>query len=321
MNRLCFLPALALALALALFPLASAQAQVLLLNPGSTSGSGALAGTNPYTTTAGAIWNHGATTYPDPLKYANNTNATGVSVIVDGATITGTTALGSATISFASPTTGTGHSGSAGGELFLSSLAAKGAVYDGTSVGLVVMRVHGLALHTPYDIYITAAYVGDTSGSRPGGSANPASMAVFTFAAPLVDTLSYASNNALMDSSGIGGSGGGSLTAGTVVVSEYKVTTNVENATWTENNNFVKFQITLTEENPTLYIASVGDRRLDKGGSSEQRGWLNGIQIVTVPEPGTSAALACALALLALRRQRKRRRDSPASAFTVTPRR
>lgn len=73
--------------------------------------------------------------------------------------------------------------------------------------------------------------------------------------------------------------------------------------TWGQGANYVKFSVTLGEDD-FLNIASFG------GTSGEQRGFLNMIQIVqtsAVPEPSSAALLAGLLAVshVALRRRRR----------------
>jgi hypothetical protein len=274
-----------------------ASAQVILLNPGDDTGLTAQTGSTPYAVSSpNNFWNNGTTSYGTIFYSNGTTQATGVTVLGDSGGISS----GTGGLNFTSSPIGSAIGGSTSGVLFGAD-PAKDAVVTNTSNStlreLFGLRIHGLALNTTYEVYVVAAYTaGGFPASQPGNTA--ARQAVFGFAGALSDTLTYTASG-----------GGATITATGVSTSSYQALTNANNTAWVENNNFEKFQVTLTADNPTLYIVTTGDKSLaglSTGSSTEERGWLNLVQIVTVPEPGP-VGLLIATATLGLITRRRRR--------------
>ena len=270
---------------------ATLPAQVLLLNPGSLTGVSTLSGSAPYTVAGTSVWNNGLTTYTGDagvLQYADDSNATGVTVFGDGADLTSN----AGSIDFATRT-GNSVSTPSGPPNLFSLDPARDAVYTGSSAaattGIFALKVSGLALDTTYDVYVVAAYTGSNSTNYPGVT-GASRQAVFGFAGTESNSLSY--NN-------------GSITGAGSTVASYQALLNSNSTTWVENTNFEKFQLTLTADNPTLYILVSGQKSLAGvgGTSSEVRPWLNLVEIVAVPEPGTAGLLALGLGFLLFARR------------------
>ena len=265
----------------------SAEGAILLLNPSTSVGtSTAHTGTAPYAVPTNATWNNGNTTYPASPLYADGSSASGISIISDGEVIT----AGAALLDFA---IGAAVSNSAGGTVATPSVfattPAKDFVFSGsdnTADSVVGMRVTGLDPGT-YDIYVVAAYSGSTTSAHPGNS-NPSQQAVWVFSGS-GDTLAYdAAANTL----------GGR--------SRFDV---MENGvkTWTEGNTFALATVTIDAANPNLYIAASGaETATGLTANSEDRGFINLVQVV--PEPG-SAGLILAAGGLLLGTRRRRRAD------------
>jgi hypothetical protein len=133
--------------------------------------------------------------------------------------------------------------------------------------------VSGLAFGT-YEVYVVTGYTGVNSGSRPG-NASPAQHNVWAFEgtfSPSLLTSAYGAADTRLENS----------TA----------------ASWVLDNNYAKVTVTLDAANPTLYVISQGVQ------NDANRGWLDTIQIVAVPEPSSLALLVSGATLLLIRRRR-----------------
>lgn len=273
------------------------EAQVLLINPGDNAvGSSQLTGSTPLgVSSPNNYWNNGSLTYSSSIVYADNSAATGVSIVGSAKDISS----GSAIVNFASPI-GTAYPGGSGVSGLFADDPALDSVYTGnmsvTTPGVFALKVTGLTLNTTYNVYVAAAYLAGTVGARPGGG-NSARQAVFGFAGTNASSLTYTA-----------ASGGATISGAGTPATGYQALTDTNNSSWVENNNFEIFQVTLTSANPALYILVTGDKSLvglDTSPSTEQRPWLNFVQIVAVPEPGASVLLASILGLLICARRRR----------------
>lgn len=157
-------------------------------------------------------------------------------------------------------------------------------VFSNTSVGrdaifydteLVGIAIDGLGAGT-YDIYIVGANTNrDTSAGATMGF-----WAMNAANTNNIDTTSFLSD-------------------------PDATSTNSVVSSWIEGSNYVKLTVTLSEANPYLVIFSTGVT------ANEERGFLNSIEVVSVPEPSqTGAALGVivlGLAVIARRMRRCRR--------------
>jgi MYXO-CTERM domain-containing protein len=267
MNKKSFL---ALATLLLAAPLA--QGAVLMLDFGTTVVSGASQTSSPYHTVAGAgftdpSWNQIQTADVTSLVYSDNSAATGLALNLGNTTGANTTlGLGNTP----------GNSAALGDSV-------TGGVYGGTSVGTdgifhgssgntraVGFQLTGLAAGT-YEIYVTARNTSTAAANSQtvyvaGGTALAAN-GTFDFSGYTSQTISY--------------------TGSTDV-----------NANWVETDNYLKFTLTLTA-GQALNLAVIG-------GSGENRGFLNSVQIVAVPENSAGLlSLAAAGVLFSIRRRRR----------------
>ncbi|MDP0495874.1 MAG: hypothetical protein Q7Q73_06660 [Verrucomicrobiota bacterium JB024] len=156
-------------------------------------------------------------------------------------------------------------------------------VFSGTSVGrdgisydvVVGIAIGGLGAGT-YDIYVTGA----NTNRAPTFGATIGFWGMSTASTASIDTTPY-------------------------VDSPDGTSTNSVVGSWIEGSNYVKLTVTLSEADPYLVIFATGVTE------NENRGFLNSIQVVSVPEPAeTGAALGVivlGLAVLARRVRRFRR--------------
>jgi hypothetical protein len=271
----------ALAFLAASFP---AAAQVILLDiTGTNLGTQTAVKDNPgpYATSAGVTWNGGGgtTSWGTSIRYSDGTSVgTNARVYLDqltssnfdfsptDSTVAGATTNASLAGKFAQSTPHNPYSDAAYGTLV-------------GSVGALGLRVTGLAYGT-YNIYVVGAYTG-MNATRPGPSGDPAESDIWVKAgAGLGENLTTIARSSL-------GAPMAHLT-------------NTVNSTWTLNNNYAMLTVTIDETNPALYVFSESTT-----DSTERRGWLNAVQIVAVPEPGTlGITLLGAGLLLAFRRRR-----------------
>lgn len=295
MNAPCLpLASLVACAALLLGSALSSHGQVLLFNPGdNTVGPSTLPdASTPYTVATNSIWNNGLFNLTN-LKYADNTNATGVEIKADGTQISSNTAL----IEFNNPSGVISSPGTPSvGEPIFNTDPSLDMGFFNSPTSVLGYKFTNLPKNIAFDVYVVAAYVGQNSVNHPGRS-SAASMAVFGFAGSDAATVTYTYS-----------AGGAQITGAGSPVNSFQVLTNTNNSTWIENNNFEKFQVTLTDDNPSLYVIVSAQQALaGMATTAENRPFLNLVQIVAVPEPGVGAALACGIGLLAFARQRRRR--------------
>lgn len=268
--------ALVAALAVLFLP-ALLEAQVLMLDFGPTASTGAQANSPYHTAASGSFtdtsWNTvGAADIASGLLWSDGTSATGISLNI-GATTAATTA---------SSTLGLGNTPS--GNSALGSQINTG-IYSGNSVGTdgiftstsgntrsVGFQLSGLAAGT-YDIYVTA---------RNTSTSNAHTQTAY------VGTSSSAGDFVI--------DGGGSYASSSM---SYAAGTTSAVSSWVQGDNYLKFTITLGI-GEYLNLATLGS-------SGDNRGFLNSVQIVAVPEPSTFALLGIGLCgLLGLRFLRRR---------------
>ena len=70
-------------------------------------------------------------------------------------------------------------------------------------------------------------------------------------------------------------------------------------ASWQEGGNYGRFRVSLTADNPVLTLFTVATDEV------QGRGFLNAVQVVAIPEPGTLMLVGIALGSLLLFRHRK----------------
>ena len=150
------------------------------------------------------------------------------------------------------------------------------------------MRVTGLA-NGIYDVYVVAGYIGSSTTRRPGAGSDVAHQGVWIFTGTTAN-LAY---------------NGGTLTGGgATAVAPSQVLENSVNSVWTENVNYEVLRVTISNTNPTLYVAASGAAAVVGNTSAEDRPWLNLVQVVAVPEPSSAMLALGAIGSLALRRRR-----------------
>jgi hypothetical protein len=258
----------------------AASAQVIMLDFGPTTASGANLTNSPYHSAngsfSGSTWNTLGTADSSSIVFSNN-SASGVSVDLGQATTTTTINLATQPVSssaLGNPTGGGIYAGNSVGTdgIFTTTNGTTGV----TRVG---MQVGGLLAGT-YDIYITAR------------NTNTAAAAATYTQTAYIGTSSTSGN---FDFSGF-------TNLGTLTYANPNASTSFT-STWVQGENYLKLSVTLAA-NDFLNLAIAG-------GGSENRGFLNSVQIVNttiVPEPSSFAALAGlgALGLVGLRRRSRR---------------
>lgn len=262
---------------------ATLSAQVLMLDFGPTTAVSPWLARSPYhSATPGftdTIWNTvGVTDVNSGLLWSNGAAASNLKLNL-GATTTGT----STTIGLASqPSNGTGLTGTSFGStgIYADTSVARDGIFTGSSssdVRAVGLQVGGLAAGT-YSIYITGRNTNTTAGQIQNFYAGTSVAAAdFNFL-----SAGYATQ---------------ALT--------FFAAPHVQNNAWsgTTSANYAKFTVTLGA-GEFLNLAV-------KGGTGDQRGFLNVVQIVNtsaIPEPSSAALAAGAFALLGAAASRRRRR-------------
>lgn len=264
-----------------LFAALIAKAEVLLIDPSTVSGTSTLPTANvPYAVPTTSVWNRSSTgtsyATSGTTYYASGAAATGVTVVTDALE---NLVLGSGTAiyNFSTPAATT----SAGNVLtgvFATNPTNTGLVGSAASnvgYGGLATKVSGLAFGT-YEIYVVTGYTGITASSRPG-AASAAQHNVWAFEGGNLSTLqagTYGTPDTLLENS--------------------------TTASWVLNDNYAMITVTLDATNPYLYVISQGAL------NDSNRGWLDSIQIVQVPEPTSLALLATGAASLLLPRRRKK---------------
>lgn len=259
------------------------SAQVLMLDFGPTNASGANLTSSPYhSVTPGftdGTWNRVQTAdITTGLVWSDN-NAAGVTAFTGG-----TSDATSRTISLASTPSGNSALGmSVNSGIYAGTSVATDGIFNGSSgnTRALGLQIGGLGAGT-YDVYVSGR--------------NTSTSATYTlnfYAGVSTDNVSFE----------FAESGSTTAKAGY----QHKTLTYVNATTaasaWAESANYVKFSVTVAE-NEYINIASIG------GGSNEFRGFFNAIQIVNttpIPEPA-SAALVLGLASLASIALRRRHR-------------
>jgi len=82
----------------------------------------------------------------------------------------------------------------------------------------------------------------------------------------------------------------------TTNVHNYRDVTGPDTSSWVEGTNFAQFRVTLTADNPVLTLFTHGDN---------DRPFLNAVQVVAIPEPGTLILLGIALGSMLIFRRRE----------------
>lgn len=257
-----------------LVAVSGAQAQILLLDPSTTFVAPAqttFASANvPYSVPTSSIWNRSSNgTFSAPV-FSDGSGGGTITVAADELQ---NAAVG-AVYNFGSPLTG--NSGNVLTGVFTNNPtnnALWGGQASNVGYGGIGMKIGGLAFGT-YDIYVVAAYVGSTTSTRPG-----------------------AGSAAQYDIWGFAGTNLSTLTAGTYGTANDRLE-NSTTASWISSNNYTKLTVTLDASNPFLYLISEG------AVNDSRRGWMNAVQIVSVPEPVAPILLSLGAVALFIRRRR-----------------
>jgi hypothetical protein len=259
---------------------ASVKAEVLLLDPSTVSGTTTFSPTSlPYSVPTSSVWNrgnNGSYVTSGTLYYASGAAATGVTAVTDNLEnlVVGS---GTAIYNFNSPAV-SASAGNVFGVVFATNptnTGVAGTAASNVGYGGLATKVSGLAYGT-YDIYVVTGYTGATAGSRPGG-ASPAQHNVWAFEGANFTTLqagTYGTADTLLENS--------------------------TNASWVLDNNYAKITVTLDATNPYLYVISQGFV------NDSNRGWLDSVQIVSVPEPSSLALLGLSTGALFFGRRRQK---------------
>jgi len=260
------------------FAVASSRADVLLIDPSTTTSGTATYTTAdvPYAVPTTSVWNrgnNGTYTTSGTLYYASGAAATGVTAVTDNLAFVGT---GTGIYNFSSPAVDAAAGNVVGGVFSTnpSNTGVVGSNISGLGYGGLATRVSGLAFGT-YEVYVVTGYTGVNTNSRPG-AASPAQHNVWAFEGANSSTLLTTAYGA--------------------------ADTRLENSTaasWVLDNNYAKITVTLDAANPTLYVISQGAQ------NDANRGWLDTIQIVAIPEPSSLALLGLSAGILVSRRRRR----------------
>lgn len=253
---------------MALLSSMGANAQVLMFDFGPTTVSGTDQTNSPYHTVNGSFtdttWNKIQTADSSSLEWSDSGTATGVSINLGA-----TTAFDSTTIGLNNQPSGTnalGNSTNTG--VYAGTSVGKDGIYTGSSgnTRYVGFQIGGLSAGT-YDVYVTSrnTNTGSTYNQHLYLGASSAAGDFDAVTLSLSGVLTYADGSTAISS-------------------------------WVEGANYLKFTVTLGAAQ-YLNFGVVGT-----GG--ELRGFLNSVQIVTVPEPSSVVLLLGGLGLLAARRRR-----------------
>lgn len=245
------------------------------LSPGHSSGT---------VSTDQVTWNHISSMTPPSLSYGNGSTASGISL-----TMGQESTPGNNTVDFSTAISNLALAGTGGGTAGRQNLLTTGSIYGNNSsstavardgffgggtgsVGSAVgLRVDGLA-SGQYLIYVMSRNT--NSNNSPGAAMN-----VFANTGESSETFDFASLSAFSQSNVTYASSG--------YAGQYSSFVNGE--------NYVVIDVTLGD-NDSLFLAV-------DGTGTENRGFLNMVQIVQVPEPA-SAFLAATGFILFLRRRR-----------------
>ncbi len=246
------------------------DAQVLMFDFGPTAAADDSRVNSPYHAVAGSTgnaWNTVAGAYAGGATFVWSNGADATDIEIDlGQT---TTAAGRTILLASTPTQNALGGGSNTGVYADTSVAKDGIFPTSTGTRAVGVQVTGLDAGL-YDVYITARNTNQNSQHYQTVYAGATAEAGdFDFSGYQFGSLSFSSSA-------------------------------VATETWEENGNYVKLSVSLAA-GQALNIASIGGL-----GGSGDRGFLNSVQIVAVPEPSAFAALGGlgALTFAATRRRR-----------------
>ena len=241
----------------------------LLLDFGPTTPTGGNLTNSPYHTVSSktySTWNVLGTADSSSLNWGNGTAATGVAIDLGRSN-------NNSLINFADQP---GSSNALGVQtntgVFSGNSVGKDGIFHGSGGqnNVIGLKVTGLALGT-YDVFV----VGINTNIDQGSSAQTLlPMNMGALATGNVGTLDIAA------------------------LSTVTVGNNVT-ASWQEDGNYGRFSVTLTADNPVLTLFTVSTN------PSEGRGFLNAVQVVAIPEPGTLMLVGISLGSLLLFRHRK----------------
>lgn len=277
------IPSLAAALGLA----SAASAGVIMVDFGPTAATDANLTNSPYHTVNSSFTGQQASTWNTTtadisagnVLYSDNTVASGVSINVGtGGTNTPSTQV----IVLANPVSNSALGGTNGSNtlIYAGNSVGRDAIFTGSSNtvnGHIGVQVGGLAIGT-YDVYISSRMTNATN------SAASYTQSIFAGVENTSTNFNFSS-----------------YTSKDLTYSNPTVASGAISA-WSENANYVKFSISITTVGQYLNLAV-------DGSGSENRGFLNSLQIVPtsqIPEPSAFAALA-GLAGLGLAASRRRR--------------
>lgn len=249
--------------------MASVSASVLMLDFGPTTPTGAALTNSPYHSVNGAFtdthWNVlGASNVASGLIYSDGSAAEGVSLVL-GASV------GSTLVDFSRlPTHSSALGGSTGinnvGSVFAGSSVGKDGIFTSAPAGdnLVALKIGGLSAGR-YEIYAVGANTSQSLNAQPV-------MAYFAAAT---------GNIATFETNGLTASATSQLSLTSIM-------------SWSEGSSYGKMTIDLADGD--YFVLAID--ALGAGAGAETRGFMNAIQIVSIPEP--SAAVLGIIALFGL---------------------
>lgn len=265
------------------------SAQVLMVDFGPTAVVNAT--NSPYHTAKSgftdAVWN--GVTNVDPsstLNYSNGTPATGISINLGGSKVDAAPDLN--TILLATQPTGSGLGSQTNTGVYGGTAALDGIFHTSKStsnvanIGSVGLQITGLQAGT-YEIYLTGRNTNLSSTSFPNSTVQ--TITAYAGAGTAGADFSF-----------------GSYASGSNTFSS----TGSYTGSWVQGENYIKLTVTLAN-GQALNIASSGALSTAGGTTKEQRGFINSLQIVAIPEPSSYAAVVGAFAVSAAALRRRRR--------------
>ena len=227
---------------------------------------------SPYHTESGSVadltWNKvELADVASGLLYSNGSAATGVSLNLG-------VSPNSNIIDFAAaPSTSSALGSSINTGVFATGSVGRDGIFSGSGSenNRIGLQISGLA-HGIYEVYIVGINTNQNQANwRAKGMGAIASTSMTTWDTSSVSGATTIGNH----------TDGSSPTA------------------WIEGQNYAKFTMTLDATNPVLSLFTFSDI------GSDNRGFLNSVQIVAIPEPGTLVLLGIAFGSLMLFRRRK----------------